>query len=80
MAQTFRPKFLRYEDRPDNTGDAELARAQPVYIHNLPGPGFDDLVASAVIVNEVPADGLIAGDLQTVLGVLSARIKTLEDA
>lgn len=34
-----RPQFFRYVDKPERVGEAELAKARPVYIADLPEGG-----------------------------------------
>ncbi len=68
-----RPKFFRFVPRPASASNSELARAQNIYIHNLPEGG-------ATTIADIAGLQTILDDIQTALGDHDTRIDALETA
>lgn len=50
-----RPQFFRYVEKPERVGEAELARARPVYIADLPEGGATEPEVTLVMFNDALA-------------------------
>lgn len=55
-----KPQFFKYVDKPANVGEAELGRARPVYISNLPAGGDTSDLEAQIAALEARVEALEA--------------------